>query len=205
MAEPNTAEILSRADDFRVRWTSIALEYLGKNNVRPQHVSLACLAVALLSGLTVAFGHLTWGAILFVITYACGHLAREYLRESGGTPGLIEGPVTTTLMEGLVYAGLAAHLASDSSSLLAALLVVALVGHTLSTFLANEAERRGKTVRLWWTSAAITAAIIALFLFMNQVIILILTLAILKTCACVYLFLETSEGNEARHEEDSRH
>jgi len=202
MAETNAADILSRADDLRVRWTNIALEYLGKRNVRPQHVSLVCLVAACLAGLTVAFGHLTWGAILFVITYACGHLAREYLRESGGTPGLIEGPVTTTLMEGLVYAGLAAHLAADSSSLLAALLVIALVGHTLSTFLANEAERHGKTIRLWWTSSAITAAIIALFLFASQVVILILTLAILKACACVYLFLETSEVSEARHEED---
>ena len=201
MAEPNAAEILSRADDLRVRWTRVALEYLGKNSVRPQHVSLACLAAALLSGLTVAFGHLTWGAILFVLTYACGHLAREYLRESGGTPGLIEGPVTTTLMEGMVYAGLAAHLASDNSSLLAALLVVALVAHTLSTFLANEAERHGKTVRLWWTSAAITAAIIALFLFLNQVVILILTLAVLKACACVYLFLETMDVSDTRHED----
>ena len=170
--------------------------------MRPQHVSLACLALACTSGLTVAFGHLTWGAILFVITYACGHLAREYLRESGGAPGLIEGPVTTTLMEGVVYAGLAAHLASDSSSLLAALLVIALVGHTLSTFLANEAERHGKTVRLWWTSSAVTAAIIALFLFVNQIVILILTLAILKTCACVYLFLETAEMSEVRQDED---
>ncbi len=202
MADPNPAEILSRADDIRVRWTGIALEYLNKNNVRPQHVSLACLALACTSGLTVAFGHLTWGAILFVITYACGHLAREYLRESGGAPGLIEGPVTTTLMEGVVYAGLAAHLASDSSSLLAALLVIALVGHTLSTFLANEAERHGKTVRLWWTSSAVTAAIIALFLFVNQIVILILTLAILKTCACVYLFLETAEMSEVRQDED---
>ena len=202
MAEPNAAEFLSRADDLRVRWTRIALEYLGKNNVRPQHVSLVCLGAACLAGLTVAFGHLTWGAILFMLTYACGHLAREYLRETGGTPGLIEGPVTTTLMEGVVYAGLAAHLASDNSSLLAALLVVALVAHTLSTFLANEAERHGKTVRLWWTSSAITAAIIALFLFLSQVVILILTLAILKACACVYLFLETADSGEARREED---
>jgi len=202
MADSNAAEILSRADDIRVRWTGIALEYLNKNNVRPLHVSLACLTAACAAGLTVAFGYLTWGAILFVITYACGHLAREYLRESGGTPGLIEGPVTTTLMEGAVYAGLAAHLASDSSSLLAALLVIALVGHTLSAFLANEAERHGKTVRLWWTSSAITAAIIALFLFVNQVVILILTLVILKTCACVYLFLETSEASEPRQDED---
>ena len=201
MAEPNAAEILSRADDLRVRWTNIALEFLGKNKVLPKHVSLACLAAALVSGLAVAFGHLTWGAIFFVLTYACGHLAREYLRESGGTPGLIEGPVTATLVEGLVYAGLAAYLASDNSSLLAALLVIALVAHTLSTFLANEAERHGKTVRLWWTSSAITAAIIALFLFLNQVVILILTLAVLKACACVYLFLETMDLSDSRHED----
>ncbi len=202
MAEPNAAEFIARADDLRIRWTNAAIEYLGKNNVRPYHVSFACLGAAILAGVTVSFGHLTWGAILFVVTYGCAHLAREYLRESGGRPGLIEGPVTTTLAEGFVYAGLAAFLASDNSSLLAALLVVALVAHTLSTFLANEAERRGRSVRLWWTSSAITALIIALFLLMNQVVILILMLAILKACACVYLLLETSELSEQRPEDD---
>lgn len=201
MAEPNAAEIFARADDLRIRWTNIAVAFLTKYQVRPHHVSLASLAAAIVAGITVSQGHLSWGAVLFVITYACGHLAREYIRETGGRPGLIEGPVTTTLAEGIVYAGLAAHLASANSSFLAALLVVTLVAHTLSTFLANEAERQGRSVSLWWTSSAITALVIVLFLFLNQVVILILLLAILKACACVYLFLENSDIGEHRRDD----
>ncbi len=202
MAEPNVAQLFARADDLRVRLLKAAIDFLEKYNLRSLHVSLVCLIAAAVVGLTVAIGQLTWGAILFVITCGLGHLAREYQRDSGERARLIEGPVTTTLMEGFVYAGLAAHLAAANSSILAALLVIALVAHTLATFLANEAERHARSVSLWWTSSMITALIIALFLFLNQVVILILLLATLKACACVYLLLETSDIGEQRHEDD---
>lgn len=202
MAELNAAEIFARADDLRVRGTNMAIEFLKKNRLRPFHVNLACLAAALLAGVAVAFGHLTQGALVFVLTYALGHIGREFLRENGGTPGIIEGPVMSTLVEGLIYAGVAAYLASDNSPLLAGLLIIALVAHTLSTFLANEGERQGRSLNLWWSSSAITALIIALFLFLNQVVLLVLMLAIVKAGACVYLFFETFDMSEQRREGD---
>ena len=202
MAEPNPAEILARADDLRARWTHAAVEFLSNHKVRPYHVTLACIVAAFLAGSSVAFGHLTQGALLFMLTYAALHVGREFIRENGGTPGIIEGPVMSTVVEGLIYAGLAAHLAYGNSPFLAGLLVIALVAHTLSTFLANEAERRGGSVRLWWSSSAITALIIALFLFLNLVVFLILMLAIVKICACVYLFLETYDISEQRRQDD---
>lgn len=202
MAEPNAAEIFARVDDLRVRWTNTAIEFLDKNRARPFHITLVCLATAFIAGIAVAFGHLTQGAIVFMLTYALGHIGREFVRENGGTPGIIEGPVTSTIVEGLIYAGLAAYLVSGNSPLLAGLLVIALVAHTLSTFLANEAQRQGRSVRLWWSSSATTALIITLFLLLNQVVLLILMLAIVKACACVYLFLETYDISEQRSEDD---
>ena len=136
-----------------------AVDWLAARGARPNHVTLAGLAVVFLAALLIGGGWLLLGGILFLVGSALDGLDGELARYGDGTEATVFGGVLDSTSdrvgEGVAFAGLAAYFAGggggsgDGSGDVVAIIatVLALTGANLTSYVRARAEAAGVACR----------------------------------------------------------
>ena len=153
-APPDSLESTSRGrarvEAELKRRAGFAVNWLAARGVKPDHVTLAGLAITLAAAPLVAFGWLFPGGLLFLFGSALDGLDGELARrdEDGPTPfGSVLDATADRIGEGSAFVALAAWFAANGEALPAAATVLALVGANLTSYVRARAEAAGGQCR----------------------------------------------------------